>query len=146
MSKFVVFIFLIFPVPLLATSKCRAPAICSEIQKTFERSRANMNRKDFKELVRLLKVAAKKDCKIQSVNVPVPAYRACYDQGFATATDSKGQLTVMNRFPGVVNEEAVLDWFVFVHESKFPEGKKFIQSKLFQSTIDGAWAERFSQE
>jgi hypothetical protein len=76
----------------------------------------------------------------------VPAYRVCYDKGFSTKTNAKGELVVDKTFKGELKEEAVLNWFTFAEDSKFPEGKRFTRGKEFQSTLDGSWAEMFSDQ
>ncbi len=90
--------------------------------------------------------ASEKSCKIEGVKVLVPAYRVCYDQGYTTKTDAKGQSVLDKKNNGPISEEVVLGWFIFAEESKFPEGKKFTRGKKFQSTLDGYWAERFSDQ
>jgi hypothetical protein len=128
-----------------ASAECLAPKICPQIQSAYESAKAApKDLAKFKKLIELLVRASAKSCKIEGVDVLVPAYRACYDGGFTQKIDSKGNLVIDRYGSAPMNETAVESWSLFADKSKFPDGRAFTRGKLFQGTIDGDWGETFS--
>ncbi|RYZ82814.1 MAG: hypothetical protein EOP06_21075 [Proteobacteria bacterium] len=143
MKTFLVLASILFASLSRASSGCAAPAICSKIQTSFEALQKKSDRQNFRKFVALLTEASRKSCAIKGVRVLETSYRACYDEGFSDKA-VKGQTVSKKNLNGQLKEEDVLAWFAFVEKSEFSEGKAFISSKRFQSTLDGYWAEMFS--
>lgn len=130
--------------PKNRSAPCAAPKVCASVQEKFNELKRNpTNHVKFKRFVALLKKLSVKNCAIPGVVIKVPAYRVCYDGGFSTKTVNYQEVTDQN-FSGPLKEDLVFEWFDFVDNSKFPEGKKFTRGSAFGSTLDGYWAERFS--
>ena len=128
--------------PVHAKSKCTVPAICFKMRKQFEKSKQDpRDEKKFNKLIALARQASKPTCRIKGVRPFVEAYIACYDQVLTLKNGRRDQ-----SFEGVIPEDEVFKWFEYIDESKFPEGRRFIESDLFTSSLDGYWAERFMMD
>ncbi len=111
---------------------CQYKKYCNEMSKAAEKYREDKSKSSLMLLIAKAKELSQKSCRIRGVRVNVSRWRACHDQGFSIA---KGKLS--EDFKGPYSNDEVLGWFFLIKNSKTQEGKAFLNSDIFTSTLDG---------
>lgn len=138
----IITLYSVFNISFSGETSCNHEKICKSMDNAITLYKQNLkSQKNFNQVLKVGKTICSKNCKLPGYNMNIAIWRACYDQGFNTINGKRKK-----SYKAKYSKSEVFEWFFTIKNSIFSDGKAFVNSKLFTSTLDGAYYLMFTED